>query len=83
MDVEQLVAGEQRLADEHAEGADAQHVGPRGGDPVEHVGGMQVLGLDDVELEPARPLGDRRRREPAPAALRRVRAGDDQLRAVL
>ena len=51
MDVQQLVVRQQRLADQHPERADAQDVGPRRLDAVEHVGRVQVLGLDDVELE--------------------------------
>ena len=53
-----------------------------GGDPRPRVVGVDRLGLVDLDAQLARRVGDRRRAERAPAALRRVRAGHDQRRAM-
>ncbi len=76
--VQELVVRQQRLLDQHAVGADAERVRLRGGDPLERLRVVQPLGLDQVEAELARAVGDRRRREPAAAALGPVRSRDDE-----
>ena len=69
------MGGEQRLAHEHAEGADDQHVGLRGRDPREHVRRVERLGLDQVEAERAGGVGDGRRRSLRPRPCSGGRAG--------
>ena len=66
--VDQLVVGQQRLADQRAERADDDDVGLRRGDPRARVVVVDVLGLVELDAELARRVGDRRRDEPAPAA---------------
>ena len=84
VDVEDLVVAEQRVADQRAVGAHG--AAPRARAAAirsQHLLVVQALGLDQLDAELARLLGDRRRRELAPAALGRVGAGDDELRAVV
>jgi hypothetical protein len=80
--VDDLVAGEQRLADQHAVRADDEHLGLGRRDPRQHVVGMQRLRLDQVEHELTRGPCHRRRLERAAAAARPVRARDDERRPV-
>jgi hypothetical protein len=83
MDVEDLEVGQQRLLDQRAEGAEDEHVRAGGGQPLARLGGVDRLGLEEVEAERARGLGDRRRREPAPAPRGAIGAGDDERGAVV
>ena len=82
MDVEHRQLGEQRLADQLAEGADDDRLGPRGADPLQRRLVVDVLGLQQLDPQLARGLGGRRRRQLAAAALAAVGRGDDQRRAV-
>ena len=69
--VEDLVGAQERLAHEHAVGADAQRVGLGGGDAGQHVRVVQRLGLDHLEAERPRRAPPRA----AAAARGRGRAG--------
>ncbi len=75
MDVEQRPLGEQRLADQLAEGADDDGLGPRGADPLQRLLVVDVLGLQQLDPELGRDLGGRRRLHAAAAALAAGRAG--------
>ena len=57
---------------QHAVRAEHERVGLGGGDPLEHLGRVQRLGLDQLEAERARGVGDRRRLQRAAAAARAV-----------
>jgi hypothetical protein len=80
--VDHLVAGQQRLLDQHAEGAHARHLELGGGDAGERLVVVEPLRLDHVEPELASPDRDRRRRELAAAAARPVRPRHHERRAV-
>ena len=75
MDVQQLELAEQRLSEERTERADDDDVGLGGGDPGARVVGVDVVGLVEVDAEPLRELGDRRRGQLAPAPRPARRAG--------
>ena len=82
MDVEHRPLGEQRLADQLAEGADDDRLGPGGANPLQRRLLVDVRGLQQVDLQLAR-----RPRRPAAACaaaapLGPVGRGDDQQRPV-
>ena len=78
MDVEDLEVGQQRLLDQRAEGTEDEHVRAGRGQPLARLGGVDRLGLEEVEAERARRVGHRRRRQLAPASRGAVGAGDDE-----
>ena len=80
--VEDLVRAQERLLDQHAVGADDERVRLRGRDPRHDVVGVERLGLDQLEAERARRVGDGRRMEGPPPPARAVGAGDDERRTV-
>src|SRR5919199_3654484 len=82
MDVEQLEVAEQRLAQDRAERAHDDDVRLGGGDALPCLRRVDVVGLVEVDAEALGEIGDGRRGEPAPAAGRTVRAGDDEDRSV-
>ena len=82
MHVEHLVLGEQRLAEQRPVGADQHRLGLGRGDRRARVLGVHVGGLDRLDAEPARVLGQRRRLQPPAAPARAVGPGDHEQRPV-
>ena len=82
MDVEHQVLGQQRLLDQRPERAHADGLGRGGGDPCAGVLVVDRFGLEDLDPERLRPLGDRRRCQAPSAPARTVGARDDERRAV-
>ena len=78
MHVEHLVVEQQRLLDQHAEGADDERLRLARGDRA-RASGACTPRAGQLEPELARGRGDRRRRELAAASLRAVGARDDEL----
>ena len=82
VDVQHRVVREQRLLDQRAERAHADGFGLCGRDPLAGRLVVDVLRLIELDPELAGGVGDRRRRQLAPAAARPVRSGEHELRPV-
>ena len=80
VDVEDLVALQERLPDERAVGADYEQPGPRRLDRLHRGGRVDVLRLQELQAQLPRRLSDRRGGEPAPPTGGTVGTGDHQPR---
>jgi hypothetical protein len=82
MDVQQRQLGEERLADQLAEGADEHRLGLGGADPLQRLGPVDVLRLQQIQPQLARRDRGRRRLHLAAAPLAAVGRRHHQRRAV-
>ena len=82
MHVQHLRLAEQRLADQLPEGADDRRLGRAGANPLHRIGGVDVLGLKQGQIELSRRRGGGRRLYASPSALPPVGRCHHQLRAV-
>ena len=83
MDVQHRELGEQRLADELAEGADDDRLRLSGADPLQRrLGSLTFAACSSSSPSSPRGVGGRRRRSLAAAALAAVGRRDDERRAV-